>query len=337
MSTTQQKYFTNGTRNFITEASNTRSVAGDFSFVSGLNNHAGGLYSFAVGANNDVTQTCSAALGLGLRAWSENQIVFGKYNDAASNENYAVIVGAGSGPKDSERRNVFTLDWDGNAWFAGGIKTLNSNPVDPGDMVNLEYFKENVGVKFFPHQPYTDSYGNIKDGVIKIVLNDLDEYSSYKVKMDEPFNRVLFVARAHNGVEREILSHDSTINKYNMFVGKKYDDEIYFDINAKTYHIFLAEKPNNIRVEIDYDLSFSVGGDGSTGASIDDNNVSLITTYSSQKITDLLAEKYDNVKYENGELEFYANDTCKKIIEMPLSSFSYENDLIQKFKMLKMH
>lgn len=51
------------------------------------------------------------------------QHVQGKYNSTANQpkNGYAHIVGNGSGTTDSARSNAHTLDWDGNAWFAGSV------------------------------------------------------------------------------------------------------------------------------------------------------------------------------------------------------------------------
>lgn len=61
------------------------------------------------------------AEGIGTIANFNHQHVQGKYNIAGD---YAHIVGGGSS-KD-ERENIHTIDWNGNAWFAGGV-TINKD------------------------------------------------------------------------------------------------------------------------------------------------------------------------------------------------------------------
>lgn len=74
--------------------------------------HAEGYYTSASGF-------ASHAEGSRTEANTSNQHVQGKYNKVDSNGKYAHIVGNGTSV--SERSNAHTLDWDGNAWFAGDV------------------------------------------------------------------------------------------------------------------------------------------------------------------------------------------------------------------------
>ena len=70
----------------------------------------------------------SHAEGHKTEAVGNAQHVQGKYNiidvviDESGNSNYAHIVGNGTATK---RSNAYTLDWEGNAWFAGSIQAVN--------------------------------------------------------------------------------------------------------------------------------------------------------------------------------------------------------------------
>ena len=75
------------------------------------NAHAEGNYTTASGVN-------SHAEGYGTKASGDNQHVQGKYN--ISDTTSAHIVGNGAFQKNS---NAHTLDWQGNAWFAGDVYT----------------------------------------------------------------------------------------------------------------------------------------------------------------------------------------------------------------------
>ena len=44
----------------------------------------------------------------------------GKYNIDDLNEKYAHIVG--NGTSDTARSNAHTVDWEGNAWYAGTVE-----------------------------------------------------------------------------------------------------------------------------------------------------------------------------------------------------------------------
>lgn len=79
-----------------------------------------GLHSVAMGDSPEASGDYSHAEGRLTLAASDYQHVQGKYNISDNEEKYAHIVG--NGESDTARANAHTLDWDGNAWFAGTIK-----------------------------------------------------------------------------------------------------------------------------------------------------------------------------------------------------------------------
>ena len=86
---------------------------GWYTTASGLSSHAEGRYTTAFG-------TYSHAEGEETKASSINQHVQGKYNVEDSSDTYAHIVG--NGTSDTARSNAHTLDWSGNAWYAGTVE-----------------------------------------------------------------------------------------------------------------------------------------------------------------------------------------------------------------------
>ena len=83
---------------------------------SGQGSHAEGYYTVASGQR-------SHSEGCFTEAASQYQHVQGKYNVVDSNGVYAHIVGNGTGK--NNRHNAHTLDWQGNAWFAGEVQGTN--------------------------------------------------------------------------------------------------------------------------------------------------------------------------------------------------------------------
>ncbi|MBO7535763.1 MAG: hypothetical protein J6T34_01290 [Bacilli bacterium] len=112
-------------------------TVGNNSTTLGNNNEASGANSFAAGESSRATNSNSIALGktalatgsaalaegLGTKASSNNQHVQGKYNIEDNNNIYADIIG--NGTADNARSNAATVDWNGNAWFAGDVSTGN--------------------------------------------------------------------------------------------------------------------------------------------------------------------------------------------------------------------
>jgi hypothetical protein len=81
-----------------------------------------------VGENAKANGNNSVAVGLRCRANGESQFVFGKNNDWDQENKYAHIVG--NGEDSNNRSNAHTLDWDGNAWYAGDVYVGGSGQDD---------------------------------------------------------------------------------------------------------------------------------------------------------------------------------------------------------------
>lgn len=127
------------------EASGDYSVAfGDGATASGISSLAEGVGGTASGyaahaegrattAQGDVSHAegwgC-AANGIGSHAEGWNTIasgqyqhVEGQYNEADTQGKYAHIIGGGfTTDYPSQRKNISTVDWSGNGWFAGGVE-----------------------------------------------------------------------------------------------------------------------------------------------------------------------------------------------------------------------
>ena len=82
------------------------SVIGDHSHAEGSWTTASGSYSHAEGFHTTASGQCSHAEG--------------KYNIEDTTDKYAHIVG--NGIDEASRSNAHTLDWSGNAWFAGTVE-----------------------------------------------------------------------------------------------------------------------------------------------------------------------------------------------------------------------
>lgn len=112
------------------------SATGKGAFAEGHNCHAKAWASHAEGngtqtlageSHAEGRETSAEAVGahaegIGTRATVDAQHAEGMYNIAG---NYAHVVG--NGKSSDERSNAYTLDWQGNAWFAGSIRCANDN------------------------------------------------------------------------------------------------------------------------------------------------------------------------------------------------------------------
>ena len=94
------------------------SASGSYSHSEGVSTEAGagahaeGIYTKALGEH-------SHAEGVGTQTNTSDQHVQGRYNEFDEEGKYAHIVGGGT--SSGNRKNIHTLDWNGNAMFAGNI------------------------------------------------------------------------------------------------------------------------------------------------------------------------------------------------------------------------
>ncbi len=88
---------------------------GSSSHVEGENTQTGYLSASGIPTDGD----CAHAEGYNTIARSSYQHVQGKYNIEDTQGKYAHIVGNGTS---SSRSNAHTLDWNGNAWYAGTVE-----------------------------------------------------------------------------------------------------------------------------------------------------------------------------------------------------------------------
>ena len=108
-------------------------ASGNYSHAEGTNTTASGYASHTEGSYTTASDDDGHAEGFKTTAsgkyshsegvetiaqgWSQH--VHGKYNIPDSDDVYAHIVG--NGESDTQRSNAHTLDWDGNAWYAGDV------------------------------------------------------------------------------------------------------------------------------------------------------------------------------------------------------------------------
>ena len=126
------------------EGWNTQALNDD-SHAEGHNTVASGYYSHAEGLNTTASGYCSHAEGRNTTASGNTQHVQGKYN--VRDTTLAHIVGNGS--SDSNKSNAHTLDWQGNAWFAGDVYTGSTSGTNKDDgskkLATEEYVTNLVG------------------------------------------------------------------------------------------------------------------------------------------------------------------------------------------------
>jgi len=129
------------------EGNNTTASGNYGSHAEGSTTTASGASSHAEGSTTTASGASSHAEGYGSKASSQFQHVQGKYNIEDKNRKYAHIVGNGAG--DAKRSNAHTLDWQGNAWFAGKL-SQEGTPTEDKDLVTKKYVDDNILLEQLP-------------------------------------------------------------------------------------------------------------------------------------------------------------------------------------------
>ena len=127
----------------------TNTASGVASHVEGVQNTASGQASHAEGRKNTASGKASHAEGFYTKASSDYQHAQGKYNIEDAENKYAHIVGNGTG--EEARSNAHTLDWEGNAMYAGDVeaqKQVKGESVNINNKIDLLYNSSTESLDF---------------------------------------------------------------------------------------------------------------------------------------------------------------------------------------------
>ena len=122
------------------EGDNT-TASGGCSHAEGINTIASGDYSHAEGNHTRASGNHSHAEGYYTIASTDFQHVQGRFNIEDTGRIYAHIVG--NGMSDTERRNAYTLDWNGNAWYQGKL-SQDGTPTEDKDLATKKYVDDSI-------------------------------------------------------------------------------------------------------------------------------------------------------------------------------------------------
>lgn len=152
-------------------------AVGDGSHAEGLSTRAEGKGAHAEGSNTQAINAYAHSEGEFTVANVRDQHVQGKYNKYVDSNNkaldYAHVVG--NGTSNTARSNAYTLDWKGNAWFAGEVQCQypdvnkfsatyftqkgSAAPVYLGKTVGYLKYSEDAN-KFYVYIEYIDKNNN---------------------------------------------------------------------------------------------------------------------------------------------------------------------------------
>ena len=138
---------------YTTASGDSSHAEGDYTTASGEDSHAEGKRATASGyashAEGEYTKASGKyahAEGYHTTARSNNQHVQGKYNIEDTTSTYAHIVGGGT--SNTDRKNIHTLDWNGNAVFSGDVTATKSDGTEVS-LLSLKNTLDSIQVQNF--------------------------------------------------------------------------------------------------------------------------------------------------------------------------------------------
>ena len=166
--------------------------------ASGVASHAEGVDTIAIGKG-------SHAEGEGTISSGANQHVEGRFNVEDENGRFVHITGAGT--NSSNRKNVYTLDWGGNAIYTGNVSA--STPTTDAHLTNKRYVDSQ-------YEAATKAIGENKgkiDGLIKNLGTNLFAAGGTVKDLDTVFENGFVIAAG------TALNGPSSIEETDVLVG----------------------------------------------------------------------------------------------------------------------
>lgn len=170
------------TEGFETEAAFAGHAEGRYTKVLAPQGHTEGQYTevtasggHAEGTRTKVSAKFGHSEGYDTEAASIAQHVQGKFNIPDSNDKYAHIVG--NGTSNEKRSNAHTLDWKGNAWFAGDVQSEKFGKMS--DKIS----KDNGALK----EEVANAIKSAKTGTVNVSIDDISPVThTMGVKINPP-------------------------------------------------------------------------------------------------------------------------------------------------------
>lgn len=145
------------------------SVSGSYAHAGGTGCYADGNASFAHGSQCKAKKGNSVALNFGTNAYGQNQTVIGKYNEDDDDGKYAFIIGGGTGDRSTQRKNIFTVDWEGNVNVEGKLSVKGGFVVSFKSQSHGSYEETKVYESYGQWTRPTFGYTPTEGGYTKLV------------------------------------------------------------------------------------------------------------------------------------------------------------------------
>ena len=284
-------------------------ASGDFSHAEGYSGRATGNFSHVEGSFTEALGEDSHAEGYWTIASGDYQHVQGKCNIEDAENKYAHIVGNG---KDGDTRsNAHTLDWQGNAWYAGKL-SQEGTPTEDKDLVTKKYVDDNRDYYFkTPTILYDDP--NLPKGYVDITT--LEKGTNYRVNSSivSGFFKVSLKAPNDDGTWFTVDDGSNTIGWSSMLstsicVQLKSDTFIAINMNCiNNYCKYLSITKENGKWKLMQTKLSSISPDNMYEYDVTNDYNPAHKKYVDDKVSNLPQFSFN----ENGELVVKIGDTTK--------------------------
>lgn len=211
---------------------NSTTASGDSSHAEGERTTASGKASHTEGYLTTASGDNTHAEGKYTKALSDCQHVQGRYNIEDNNNIYADIIGNGS--SNADRSNAATVDWQGNAWYAGDVyvgSTSGTNRDEGSKKLATEKYVD-TQITEKTDQTYTPTSANAQSGIavaeaVSSKADKLTELTELILGDDTPTGYFILKKGARvNDVEKYYSDGSTQNSKYSM----TYDIDILIEI-----------------------------------------------------------------------------------------------------------
>ena len=284
--------------------------------ASAICSHAEGNLTKALGRASHVegnltiaSGEISHAEGDGTIASSQYQHVQGKYNIEDTEDKYAHIVG--NGTDEDARSNAHTLDWQGNAWYAGKL-SQEGTPTEDKDLTTKKYVDDSRDYYFkTPTILYDDP--NLPKGYVDITT--LEKGTNYRVNSSivSGFFKVSLKAPNDDGTWFTVDDGSNTIGWSSMLstsicIQLKSDTFIAINMNCiNNYCKYLSITKENGKWKLMQTKLDSISPDNTYKYDVTDDYNPAHKKYVDDKVSSLPQFSFN----ENGELVVKIGDTTK--------------------------
>lgn len=311
-------YYTTASGNYSHAEGYSTTASSQAAHSEGYQTTASGYQSHAEGCNTTSSGNTSHSEGFHTIASGKYSHVQGKYNVEDTNNVYAHIVGNGSA--DTKRSNAHTLDWDGNAWFAGNVTVGNGN----NQLATQEYVDSKVGsggttggvsdVKINDISIVTDGVANIPHNVVQGYFDAEKIPSTYSVSNTWSYVMVdgKGFLNVRNATESHINGRDGTA-QISVLTLAKLDYAVKQAMCDGKGAEWTSEEKLSARNRMGFDLEPTV-----IEIEVTEENVRRIeiTTYNDKPLSDydfkqlwIIAESVGGLTATNNEVQIRINDS----------------------------